>query len=364
MAGGTARWLPFAPPKPTSTPSCGRYRAPRRQLESCSTCWTSASRRVARSGTASRSGANAEYTWYIRDGFFVRSPVKFNVVEIGEGERRKYEAEFLRRSEERRPAVGRRQSRRLPTRHLVSRQPADVARQCPGSGRTAAPGARAAVRLVGLFPPLQVRGGHLRAGRPRDRYGQLRVEYYPSNLFSDRQRRRMARDHDPRDPKDAEIQRMMNKVALVTMWIEPDAHQIVKYTFDNIDFDFLPAQWLVRLGNVRATMTMGQPFPGRVAAARSRGSRRRSDRNRAIRRPLGRRVPRLPPGRRDVEVPRRPRAVSCRGLATGPQMTLRPGDKSHVRRTISRPAVGAPLTVGRAVTCGPRSRSVVGSRKP
>ena len=24
------------------------------------------------------------------------------------------------------------------------------------------------------------------------------------------------------------------------MWIEPDAHQIVKYTFDNIDFDFLP----------------------------------------------------------------------------------------------------------------------------
>ena len=54
---------------------------------------------------------------------------------------------------------------------------------------------------------------------------------------------------------------MMNKVALVTMWIEPDAHQIVKYTFDNIDFDFLPAQWLVRLGNVRATMTMSQPFP-------------------------------------------------------------------------------------------------------
>ena len=89
----------------------------------------------------------------------------------------------------------------------------------------------------------------------------VRVEYYPSNLYSDRQRRRMARDHDPRDPKDAEIQRMMNKVALVTMWIEPDAHQIVKYTFDNIDFDFLPAQWLVRLGNVRATMTMHQPFP-------------------------------------------------------------------------------------------------------
>src|SRR4051794_12655285 len=46
-------------------------------------------------------GERHEYTWYIRDGFFVRSPVRFNGVEIGEPERRKYEAEFLRRAEER-----------------------------------------------------------------------------------------------------------------------------------------------------------------------------------------------------------------------------------------------------------------------
>jgi hypothetical protein len=95
-----------------------------------------------------------------------------------------------------------------------------------------------------------------------DGHPVLRVEYYPDNLFSDRQRRRMARDHNPRDPRDTEVQRMMNKVAVVTLWIEPEAHQIVKYTFENIDFDFLPAQWLVKLGTVRATMTMSQPFPG------------------------------------------------------------------------------------------------------
>ena len=94
-----------------------------------------------------------------------------------------------------------------------------------------------------------------------DGHNVMRVEYYPTQLYSDGQRRRMARDHNPRDPKDAEVQRMMNKVALITMWIEPDAHQIVKYTFDNIDFDFLPAQWLMRLGNIRATMTMTRPFP-------------------------------------------------------------------------------------------------------
>ena len=40
--------------------------------------------------------------------------------------------------------------------------------------------------------------------------------------------------------RDAEFQRMMNKVALVTLWVEPKAHQIVKYTFDNVGFDFLP----------------------------------------------------------------------------------------------------------------------------
>ena len=50
----------------------------------------------------------------------------------------------------------------------------------------------------------------------------------------------------------------LNQLASISV---PEAHQIVKYTFDNIDFDFLPAQWLVRLGNVRATMTMHQPFP-------------------------------------------------------------------------------------------------------
>ncbi len=45
-------------------------------------------------------GERREYTWYILNGLFVRSPVRFNGVDIGETERRKYEAEFLRRSEQ------------------------------------------------------------------------------------------------------------------------------------------------------------------------------------------------------------------------------------------------------------------------
>ena len=42
-------------------------------------------------------GERREYTWYIRDGFFVRSPLKVNGVAIGEADRRKYEAEYLER---------------------------------------------------------------------------------------------------------------------------------------------------------------------------------------------------------------------------------------------------------------------------
>ena len=57
------------------------------------------------------------------------------------------------------------------------------------------------------------------------------------------------------------INRQMNKTSLVKLWIDPAEYQIVKYTFDNVGFDFLPAQWLVHLSDVKATMTVGQPFP-------------------------------------------------------------------------------------------------------
>jgi hypothetical protein len=91
----------------------------------------------------------------------------------------------------------------------------------------------------------------------------LRIEYYPTRMFggTDR-RRREGRDTSDEDrARDAQFQRLMNKVSLVTLWVEPKAHQIVKYTFDNVSFDFLPAQWLVKVDDLKASMTMTQPFP-------------------------------------------------------------------------------------------------------
>jgi len=91
----------------------------------------------------------------------------------------------------------------------------------------------------------------------------LKVEYYPTKLYGDdnRRRRRDSNQSARERQEEADLRRLMNKVALITLWIEPESHQILKYTFDNIDFDFLPGAWLVKVDTIKAWMTMGQPFP-------------------------------------------------------------------------------------------------------
>ena len=44
----------------------------------------------------------------------------------------------------------------------------------------------------------------------------------------------------------------MNKNALVTLWVDPAEHQILKYDFENIDLDFLPGRSLVRIDGMNA----------------------------------------------------------------------------------------------------------------
>ena len=46
-------------------------------------------------------GQRSDYTWFIRDGFFVRSPLKVNGATVGEADRRKYEADYLKREQAR-----------------------------------------------------------------------------------------------------------------------------------------------------------------------------------------------------------------------------------------------------------------------
>src|SRR6266542_3669489 len=86
----------------------------------------------------------------------------------------------------------------------------------------------------------------------------LRIEYYPTHLFDHHQDH-----HSNRGDKDEqEFERKFNKVALVTLWVDPQEHQIVKFTFTNVDFGFLPGRWLVRADDMTASMVMSQPIQG------------------------------------------------------------------------------------------------------
>src|SRR5215467_3300331 len=217
-------------------------------------------------------GQQRDFTWFIRDGFFVRSPVRVDGAVVGEADRRKAEDEYLRRTQ-RRDARGRLAG--------PENAPPDstgvgaVARPDNNDGNTADPPTNVDGLIRQTRQPQFVsssyflrfkfdEGRYALAGREKFEGREvLKVEYYPTKLYEDGNRRR--RGGDERTPRErqqeADIRRLMNKVALVTLWIEPSTHQIVKYTFDNVDFEFLPGAWIVKVDTVKASMTMSQPFP-------------------------------------------------------------------------------------------------------
>jgi hypothetical protein len=207
-------------------------------------------------------GERRDYTWYIRDGFFVRSPLKANGVAIGDAERREYEASFLKRQQERDKRRGRSQEAADARPAEAPAEPqAEMPRDVDGLLRqTREP------QFISSAYFLRFKfeeGKYALVGRETlDGRDVLRVEYYPTRMFGGTDRRRHGPEPSADDKaRDAQFQKLMNKVALVTLWVEPKAHQIVKYTFDNVGFDFLPVQWLVHVNDLKASMTMGQPFP-------------------------------------------------------------------------------------------------------
>ncbi|MGB7218427.1 MAG: hypothetical protein WBD07_06425 [Vicinamibacterales bacterium] len=203
-----------------------------------------------------------EYTWFVRDGFFVRSPIKANGATVSEADRRKYEDEYLKRQKE----IEQRRGRGTGRPGAVSpAQPSPTDADAP-TGTDAILRQARQPEFISSAYFLRFRfeeGKYALAGKEMlDGREVLRVEYYPANLFRGDTRRQGLGDRSARgDQVEAQMRRMMNKVALVTLWVEPSAHQIVKYTFNNVAFDFLPVQWLARVTDVHASMTMGQPFP-------------------------------------------------------------------------------------------------------
>lgn len=194
-------------------------------------------------------GARRESMWFPRDGRFIKSPVRVNGVTIGEEDRRKAEALWVKLEDEREKRRAEREKRNNP-------QEAGSAAPLTEEGVRQAlePGfVSAAYFLRFKFDP----GHYALAGRDTfEGRDVLKIEYYPTKLFSEG-RTRPSKELRKRD---AEIQAKMNKSALVTLWIDPSEHQILKYDFENVDLEFLPGRWLVQLDGMHAAMEMGQPF--------------------------------------------------------------------------------------------------------
>jgi len=200
-------------------------------------------------------GQRREYTWYIRDGLFVRSPVKFNGVAIGDAERKKFESDYLERAKK----------RDLRARGLSVEPPSDESDVNDVGGLLRQTREPEFVSSAYFLRFKFEEGKYALVGRETlDGRDVLRVEYFPREMFTPNNRRR-PNDKDKESAKDRaknlEMQRLMNKVSLITLWIEPNAHQIIKYTFDNVGFDFLPVSWLLHVSDAKATMKMTQPFP-------------------------------------------------------------------------------------------------------
>jgi len=173
-------------------------------------------------------GQVGEYTWYVREGYMVRSPDTLNGAKVGDKEREKAEQKFLdrvRESEEERAAN-------------------EALAEDAEEGGTVE-------REYFLGFPFEP-GNYLLAGF-EDFEGQevARIEYYPKELFED----------DEGGEGGEEFMREFQKTSRVTLWVLVEQHQIIKVAYDNVGLDFLPYRWLVQVDDVRAELIMHRPFP-------------------------------------------------------------------------------------------------------
>ena len=172
-------------------------------------------------------GERRDYQWFLRDGFFVRSPLTVNGVTIGEDERKKYEDKFLQRARAREKRLQAREKARAGAAGAPPPPPADVPTNVDSLiAQTREP------QFISSAYFLRFKfeeGKYALVGKETiDGRELLKVEYYPARLFSDdtdRNKRRAEQGEKlSRDQQfDQTMEQAMNKVSLVTLWVEPKA---------------------------------------------------------------------------------------------------------------------------------------------
>jgi hypothetical protein len=201
-------------------------------------------------------GLNRDFTWYMRDGVFVRSPLRVNGAAVDERERRNAEASWIAGERAREARKGNAAAEPV---HPAGANDLDTVLQFAREPHFVS---------MAYFLKFRFEPGHYAFVGPEQFNGVrvLRVEYYPERLFrGDRDEHADPSNEtheDTANETEARINRQMNKTALVTLWIEPSHEQIVQYTFENIGMDFLPGRAIVRVDGVSASMQMNEAFPG------------------------------------------------------------------------------------------------------
>lgn len=252
-------------------------------------------------------GLHRDFQWFIRDGYLVRSPVSANGVAISADERQKYEERWLAHEKER-------EKKEQEKGAVAADERREVTLSMSVSGDvqfTGLAGSNTEPRFISEAYFMRFRfepGNYYFAGREKlDGRDVLKVEYLPSNLFNDHDDEKKAnrgqapkgsdagkpaaggdkhapaahgataaparveadskkgkgsgkRDNAGEDDDDERIDRAMNKTSTVTMWIDPEEYQIVRFVFENPDWGFLPGRQIVRLDGAQASMTMGREF--------------------------------------------------------------------------------------------------------
>jgi hypothetical protein len=155
-----------------------------------------------------------EYVWFVRDGYIVRSPVRVNGVKVSKEDQARAEDDWLRSRKRRKENVNRDE-----------------------------------------FFSFKFKPGRYLFGGMQEFQGRklALVEYYPPIADSEP-------DSGNKGDDDEKYERMFEKTLRVSMLILPEEHQIVRFTFDNVGLEFLPARWLVRIDDLKASMTMDKPL--------------------------------------------------------------------------------------------------------
>ena len=206
-----------------------------------------------------------DYIWYARDGVFVRSPIRVDGVTIGAEERIGYETEWLERERQRRTrrahaaegdageSVAADDALLMHWMFAGLAEEAAQAASDPGDDEVEP---RFVADAYAFVDVLFESGNYYLVGREvLDGQDVLRIEYYPERLAPHS-------GDDTESERNAEIDSALSKTLFLTLWVDPARHQIVRYSFDNLGFVFLPGRWLFRLEDVTASMSMRQPFTG------------------------------------------------------------------------------------------------------